>query len=187
MKLRLFQPADLLCIIELYSSAIRGLAAHYYSPEQITAWASMPPDALRRWQERLANHQTIIAETDAIVAGFASFTPEGYLDFLFTHPEFARHGVASTLYRIGESTLIAAGVRIVSAHVSLAAREFFEHHGFHVDAEEETECRGVCLRRFSMYKDLAKRWAPNQDGAANRSQPIRAEINRTSVPAGSGS
>jgi len=43
----------------------------------------------------------------------------------------------------------------VTTHVSLAARAFFDRHGFQVDAEECVECRGTYLRRFAMHKALA--------------------------------
>jgi putative acetyltransferase len=156
MKARPYQSTDLPGVIETYTASIRVLAASFYSSEQIAAWAPVPTDP-DRWRERLAQRQTIVAEADGALAGFASYTPDGYLDFLFTHPTFARRGVASKLYQCVESTLIAAGVPRITAHVSLAARRFFEHHGFLVDAEEEVECRGVYLRRFGMHKDLAER------------------------------
>jgi hypothetical protein len=43
---------------------------------------------------------------------------------------------------------------MVTSHVSLAARAFFERQGFQVDAEETVECRGTYLRRFAMHKSL---------------------------------
>ena len=122
--------------MEIYTASIRSLAASYYSPEQIAAWAPVPPDAAR-WQERLSHLHTIVAESDSVLACFASYTHDGYLDFLFTHPTFARRGVATSLY-----------------HASLAARPFFDGHGFQVDAEQCVECRGAYLRRFAMHKQL---------------------------------
>jgi putative acetyltransferase len=157
------------------------LAASFYPSEQIAAWAPVPTDP-DRWRERLAQRQTIVAEVDGALAGFASYTPDGYLDFLFTHPTFTRRGVASKLYQCVESTLVAAGVPRITAHVSLAARRFFEYQGFRMDAEEEVECRGVYLRRFAMRKDLAERQFAEQadaheprDNAAvsNRESPSR--------------
>jgi len=71
-----------------------------------------------RWQERLAHLQTIVAESDGLLAGFASYTLDGYLDFLFTHPAFARRGVASSLYHRVESVLRAVSTPRVT---SLAA------------------------------------------------------------------
>lgn len=152
---RPYQPADLPAVMEAYTASIRTLAAPYYSPEQLAAWAPVPPDPAR-WQERLARLHTLVAEADGILAGFASYTLDGYQDFLFTHPDFARRGVASRLYHRVESALRAAGARRVTAHVSLAARPFFDRQGFQVEREEWVECRGAYLRRFAMLKQLTE-------------------------------
>lgn len=153
VKTRPYQPADLPKVMEIYTAAIHTLAAPHYSPEQLAAWAPVPPDAAR-WQARLTPLLTFVAEADGVLAGFASHTTGGYLDFIFTHPAFARRGVASRLYQHVESALLALGTPKVSAHVSLAARPFFDRHGFLLEAEECVECRGVQLRRFAMHKQL---------------------------------
>ena len=150
---RPYESTDLPGVIETYTASIRSLAAPYYTPEQIAAWAPVPPDATR-WQERLAHLHTIIAESDGILAGFASYTLDGYLDFLFTHPAFARRGVASSLYHRVESALDAVSTPRVTTLASLAARPFFNRHGFQLDSEECVECRGAYLRRFAMHKQL---------------------------------
>ena len=122
--------------MEIYTASIRSLAASYYSPEQIAAWAPVPPDAAR-WQERLSHLHTIVAECDGGLAGFASYTHDGYLNFLFTHPTFARRGVATRLYQRVELALRTVSAPRVTTHASLAARPFFDRHGF------QLECRGV--------------------------------------------
>src|SRR5882762_7798723 len=121
MNERPYESADLPSVIETYTASIRVLAAPYYTPEQIAAWAPIPPDAAR-WQERLAHLHTIVAESDGLLAGFASYTLDGYLDFLFTHPAFARRGVASSLYHRVESVLRAVSTPRVTTLASLAAR-----------------------------------------------------------------
>ena len=153
MKERPYESTDLPRVMEIYTASIRSLVASYYSPEQIAAWAPVPPDAAR-WQERLSHLHTIVAESDGGLAGFASYTHDGYLDFLFTHPTFARRGVATRLYQRVESALRAVGAPRVTTHASLAARAFFDRHGFQLDAEEWVECRGAYLRRFAMHKQL---------------------------------
>ncbi len=139
--------------MEIYTASIRSLAAPCYSPEQIVAWAPVPPD-VARWQERLSRLHTIVAESDGVLAGFASYTDDGYLDFLFTHPTFARRGVATSLYQRVEAALRAISAPRVTTHASLAARPFFDRHGFQLEAEECVECRGAYLRRFAMHKQL---------------------------------
>jgi putative acetyltransferase len=155
VNVRPYESKDLPGVIETYSASIRSLAASYYSPVELAAWAPIPAD-VARWQERLARLHTIVAEWDGAIAGFASYTLEGYLDFLFTHPGFVRRGVATRLYLRVESALLAAGVTRITTHASLAARAFFDHHGFVLDGEESVACRGVQLRRFAMHKPLCQ-------------------------------
>ncbi|MEI8288340.1 MAG: GNAT family N-acetyltransferase [Verrucomicrobiota bacterium] len=155
MNFRQYEPADLPQVIEVYSTSIRCLAAAYYTADQLAAWAPAIPD-VARWQQRLDLLHTFVAEENGVLAGFASYEKSGHLDFLFTHPEFARRGVATQLYLKVESALRAAGVPEMFTEASLAARPFFEHHGFRLDAEELVECRGARLRRFRMHKQISK-------------------------------
>lgn len=150
---RPYESADLPGVIDTYTTAIQTLAASHYSPEQIAAWAPVPPDPIR-WRERLSRLHTIVADADGALAGFVSYTGDGYIDFLFTHPAFARRGVATRLYRHAEAALCAARVPRLTTFASLASRQFFERHGFQVEREEDTDCRGVLLRRYAMQKPL---------------------------------
>lgn len=154
MNERLYKPSDLPSVIDVYTTSIRSLAAPFYSPEQIAAWAPATP-LVERWQQRLASVQTFVADNDGVLAGFASYRPDGYLDLLFTHPAFARRGVGTRLYFRVESALSSEGCLSVFTHASLAARPFFDRQGFHVDAEESVECRGAYLRRLAMHKELS--------------------------------
>jgi putative acetyltransferase len=150
---RPYQPSDLSQVIEVYTASIRCLAAPFYTAEELAAWAPAVPDVVR-WQQRLAPLHTIIAEHEGILAGFASYDHDGHLDLLYTHPDFARRSVATRLYFHVESALRTLGVWRVFTEASLAARPFFEHHGFELDTEELVECRGAHLRRFAMHKQL---------------------------------
>lgn len=153
MNIRPYKPDDLVKLVETYTAAVHVLARSYYSPDQIVAWAPVPAD-VDRWRQKLSQLHTRVAEKDGYFAGFASYTSGGYLDFLFTHPKFARCGVASILYQLVESELAQSGVYNITVHASLAARCFFDSQGFLMDYEEEVECRGVSIRRFRMHKDL---------------------------------
>jgi putative acetyltransferase len=166
MNERQYKTNDLSRVMETYTASVRVLAAPYYSAEQLAAWAPIPPDETR-WRERLAALHTIVMEADGLVAGFASYTRAGYLDFLFTHPAFARRGIASRLYHRVESELIALGAPIVTTLASLAGRPFFDRHGFQLDSEESVECRGIHLRRFAMHKPLIHDGATLPNDEAN--------------------
>jgi putative acetyltransferase len=153
MKQRPFEPADLPRLIEIYTAAVHSLGAPYYSPEQLAAWAPANPE-VDRWRARFASVPTMVAESAGAIAGFISYRPDGYIDLLFTHPSFARSGVATGLYRDAEATLRNAGQTRLFTHASLAGQPFFARHGFQVESEETVEIRGLHLRRFRMYKQL---------------------------------
>ena len=76
MNERPYESTDLASVIEIYTAPIRVLAAPYYSSEQIAAWASVPPD-VARWQEHLSRLHTIVAESNGVLAGFASYAYDG--------------------------------------------------------------------------------------------------------------
>lgn len=68
VKERPYEYPDLPSAMEIYTAAIRSLAAPYYSPDQPAAWAPDPPDP-ERWRERLSQLHTIVAESDGVLAG----------------------------------------------------------------------------------------------------------------------
>jgi putative acetyltransferase len=152
---RPYETSDLEQVMGVYRASIHSLAAPFYSAEQLAAWAPQNMDA-GRWRQRLASVCTFIAEHDGVIAGFASYEHSGHLDLLFTHPAFARQGVATRLYRRVEAAMLAAGVSRAFTEASLAARPFFERCGFEVDCEELVEVRGAHLRRYAMHKEIRR-------------------------------
>jgi len=151
---RPFQPSDLEQVIGVYRAAIHTLAAPFYTAEELAAWAPQQMDA-DKWRQRLASVRVIVAEVDGTIAGFLTYDVTGHIDMLFIHPRFARQGLATRLYLDAEAELRKAPMSTVFTEASLAARPFFERHGFQVDAEEFSECRGQKLHRFRMSKKLS--------------------------------
>jgi putative acetyltransferase len=153
MEVRSYSPSDLPQIIEIYHDAVHVLAAPFYSPEQLAAWAR-PQSEATRWQERLAPLKTLVMDAEGVIAGFASYELNGHLDLLFTRPRFARKGVANRLCERVEKSLAEAGVQRIYTEASLAARAFFESRNFRVLHAEMVDCRGVELKRFAMEKQI---------------------------------
>jgi putative acetyltransferase len=153
MTIRPFNESDVASLVGLYQDSIHRLASPFYTPAQLAAWA---PDQMdhERWKWRLASQVTLVAEQDGLIAGFATVDLQGHLDFLFTHPDFTRQGVATRLCQAVEARLRAGGVARMVTEASVAARPFFDRFGFVLEAEEYVECRGQRLRRFRMYKEI---------------------------------
>lgn len=151
ISIRPMVPGDLEAVVKIYTRAVRELTGEHYTPEQIAVWAGTQPD-LDRWRDRLAEVVTRVAEIGGQPVGFLSFRPDGYIDLTFTAPEFARRGVARSLYRAAEQELRDRGVQEFTVHASLVAKPFFAGEGY-VEVEREVVHRsGVELPRWLMRK-----------------------------------
>lgn len=71
-----------------------------------------------------------VAENAAMLTGFASITPNGYLDYLFVHKNHQQKGVASALLKELLQTAQNLQLAKIWAEVSITARPFFLHKGF---------------------------------------------------------
>ncbi len=152
-RLRLLDESDLASVAQLFTDSVHQIASQYYDPDQLAAWAPVPPD-LELWRHRLGGLETWVAEVEGRLAGFLSVGSNGYVAYLYVSPRDGRRGVASALHRHAEAALVEAGATELFTEASLAARPFFERVGFQV-VEEQQVCReGMILRRFAMRKPL---------------------------------
>ena len=146
LSIRACTAADVPHLAEVFTRAVHEIAATSYDAAQRDAWA--PHDmGLESWRARLAEQQIWIAEIGGQIAGFIGMKPQ-HVEMLFTHPAYARCGVASALYRHAMKQGPAGASMTTDA--SLEARPFFERQGWRVQREEVVERNGVKLRRFHM-------------------------------------
>ena len=141
MKLRAYQSGDLPAILNLFRDTVHTVCARDYTRSQLDAWAPAELDAAA-WDASLLAHQTLVAEENGSIIGFADLAEDGYLDRLYVHRDWQGRGVASALCDA------LPGARLT--HASLTARPFFERRGWHVVREQQVERRGVRLTNFVM-------------------------------------
>ncbi|WP_018151203.1 GNAT family N-acetyltransferase [Leeia oryzae] len=140
-------------IADLFHAAVHNIDSSIYTKEQQEAWAPTPPD-YDHWSVRLKNKKPFIAVIDGHVAGFIELDEDGHIDCAYTHPDFQRKGVATTLYNY---LLIAARRRKIDrlyVDASHMAKPFFEQLGFTTIKMNEILLRGVVLANFTMQKYL---------------------------------
>ena len=143
MILRAYRGSDLPAILSLFRDTVHTVCARDYTRSQLDAWAPAEPDAAA-WDASLLAHQTLVAEENGSVIGFADLGSDGYLDRLYVHRDWQGRGVASAL------CAALPGAR--RTHASITARPFFERRGWHVVREQRVERRGVALTNFVMEK-----------------------------------
>jgi putative acetyltransferase len=152
--IRRYEPGDVHSLIEIYQRAIHVLATPFYNQAQLDAWAPAVMDPAK-WHARVSPQQTFIADCEGRPGAFTAWDWTGHIDFMFTHPAFARRGLARALYVMAEESVRQRGAPRLFAEVSLAARPFFESCGFVAEREREVDCRGQRIRQFVMSKTLA--------------------------------
>jgi GNAT superfamily N-acetyltransferase len=141
-------------LARLFTESVHAVAG--YSPEQLAAWAPVPPD-LHSWRRVLGTHMTWVAVDGSVIVGFITLEPSGHLDHLYVLSGFQRQAVASALYREAEQEAVGLGLHRIFADASIAARPFFEHIGFKVIGPQAVTCKGVLFGNWRMEKSVSGR------------------------------
>ncbi|ELB6604379.1 GNAT family N-acetyltransferase [Salmonella enterica] len=138
MKIRRFSNGDEISLFRVFFSSVHTIASHYYTREQIDAWA--PADI----------------DLDGEIAGYADVQPNGYIDHFFVSGTYSRQGVGTLLMNCIHEEARQRGISELTSNVSKAAEVFFLRHGFHIVERGFPICRGVTLQNALMRKCLAK-------------------------------
>lgn len=149
LHIRGFVPGDEAALRGVFMSSIHGLASGFYSREQLAVWAPQAHDALK-WARRMEALRPFVATLDGRVAGYADLQGSGLIDHFFVSADFARRGVGSALMRRVLDEANARGPAVLTAHVSLAAEDFFARHGFKVVRRQTVTVAGVTLANALM-------------------------------------
>ncbi len=158
--------ADLIC--RLYYDRVRNVNFKDYSPEQIEVWSNggLNPD---KWKRKIDEQYFILAEIvntplpqsslpsqeGNIILGFSSIAPDGYLDFLYAHKDYQRHGVASALLKEIETKAAKQKNSEIYSHVNKTAKGFFEKMGDEHKEDLRDMYKGVMFINALMVKKLS--------------------------------
>jgi len=147
--IRSFSESDLVGVGDCFNASVRVIAARYYLPEQVAAWAPSDPD-ISSWQRRLSNGGVFVADVQELIAGFVRAESTGLVDLLYVHPAYERRGIGKALLRTACTWAAENGAEQFAANVSLAAQPLFEKGGFRVEREQFVEYRGIVFHNFRM-------------------------------------
>ena len=148
LQLRPYEPEDCAALVRLCRDTIRAVNRADYTGPQLDAWISgITPEA---WASTLAAHDTWVAEIDHIIVGFADMDGS-YLDRLYVHRDFQRHGIASALCDLLEPR---AQSETVTVHASITALPFFLHRGYRLVHPNTVVRCGVTLQNYLLEKHL---------------------------------
>ena len=154
MSLRPALPRDAAELADLFRASIEDLAQDDYSADQRAAWAAAAED-LPVFSARLAAGVTLVAVAGDRIAGFAKLEGNDTVDLLYTHPGFARQGVASFLCSALETLAQGRKSAQLKVDASDTAQLFFAKRGY-VPVQRNTVSVGdEWLASTTMRKELA--------------------------------
>ncbi|QKJ67299.1 GNAT family N-acetyltransferase [Deefgea piscis] len=153
MRIRRFKTGDEVALFQVFLSAVHGIAAHDYSPEQIQAWAPITLPA-EIWASKMQTLRPWVLEIDNTIVAYADVQANGYIDHFFVAANATRKGLGSQLMQQIFATATHLAMIELSADVSISAEPFFLHHGFAVAERKQTLCRGVILQNALMRKKM---------------------------------
>ena len=156
MKIRRFSNGDEISLFSVFLSSVHTLASHYYTQEQIDAWAPTDIDP-EQWANHMKELRPFVVEVDGEIAGYADLQPNGYIDHFFVSGTYPRQGVGTLLMNRIHEEARQRGIGELTSNVSKAAEAFFLRHGFHVVERGFPACRGVTLQNALMRKNLVKK------------------------------
>ncbi|UMA65084.1 GNAT family N-acetyltransferase [Roseivivax marinus] len=149
VRIRPLVPDDSAAVGRIFFLAVHEGTRTAYTAAERLAWAGETID-LASWETRVAQLGGWVAELNGEPVGVMTIDATGYIDLAFVLPSCTGRGIGARLLRACAARAADLGATTLSAHASLVARPFFEAQGWHVEAEEIVERRGVPLRRFRM-------------------------------------
>lgn len=153
MLIRGYQSKDCPALAQLFYDTVHTVNAKDYSEEQLGVWAAERID-LEAWDRSFSAHDTLIAEIDGTIVGFADMDHTGYLDKVYVHRDFQGIGIASALVSQLEQRAGRAGVVRFETFSSITARPFFEKQGYGVKRENRLVRTGIALTNYQMVKQV---------------------------------
>lgn len=156
LTLRIGQLADLAEIQKLFLDTVNEICKTDYSTSQIEAWTleTLKGTNQQRWVDALMHQYVVVAQQDDRIVGFATLDKGCHIDFLYVHKDYQRQGIANALYAKIEHQAKLQQQIVLTSHVSITARPFFEKVGFIVVEEQIVVRQGVKLTNFIMKKTM---------------------------------
>jgi GNAT superfamily N-acetyltransferase len=138
-------------ITQLFRDTIQNVNSKDYPEDEIEDWSSWWTDH-DKWQKRIEEQYFIKAMIEDKIVGFSSLATDGYLDFMFTHKDYQRQGVAANLISKIEKKAKEQGNNLIYSDVSITAKGFFERYGYFVEKQQFKKSRNKELINFRMTK-----------------------------------
>jgi len=161
--IRIYTPADLEQIVELFTQTVHIVGSSYYSPEEVEAWAPSHPD-MAAWRRFFDERYTVVMILENRITGFGCLSADGStIDMLFTHYAHQSEGVGSKILETLEKEAVQRGNNEVRLITSATAWSFYQKRGYHYHHSEKKsygsvvfDCQILC-KSIPVFRDIRRK------------------------------
>lgn len=143
--IRDYVESDAKVLWDLFFHTVRTINRRDYSQAQVEAWATDLFDS-EYWIKRMNGLAPFVAEIDGEIVGYTDLQSDGLIDHFFCHHEHQGKGVGRALMNHILEVGRLRGMHRYYSEVSITARPFYEHLGFHFVNEKIAEMDGQQLK-----------------------------------------
>ncbi len=140
---------DLPELKRLFAETILETCKNEYTQGERIVWSNAIYKT-EKWKIAVLEEYFIVAEYDEQIVGFSSLKGKDYLNLMYIHKEFTRHGIASLLYKKIKAKSLEFGAKQLTSDVSKTARPFFEKMGFKVIQENKNIIEDQVVINYKM-------------------------------------
>lgn len=148
MQIQRYTQKDSTTLTSILYQAVHNIDTAIYTEAQQNAWA---PESILRKTLNLG--QTWVCLIDEKIVGFIDFIPsKGYINYLYTHPDYQGRGIASLLYKKVEIEATNLQIDKLTVDASKVALPFFLNKGFILETENIVIREGIEIVNFTLSK-----------------------------------
>ncbi len=140
-------------VAKLVYNSVHTLCTNEYTKEELEAWV---PENMHMptFRNSLSRCFAIVAVKDKKIIGFMSTEKDGYVNRLYTHPEWVNKGVATALLNKTEEWAIKHKIKALVLESSKSAEKFYEKQGFVKTGQIESIKNNLRFVSAKMRKEL---------------------------------
>lgn len=139
----------------LFKASVLELGRHFYTREQVVAWAARGPSPQRIIARNQLGLWTLIAENDeGEILAYGELEADGHIDQVYARPDSGGKGIVSKLYDELEKLARKNGLNKLHTEASEGARRFFLKKNFVEICRKDFQIEGVSIHNFAMEKEL---------------------------------
>lgn len=140
-------------VAKLIYDSVHTLCTKEYTEEELDAW--VPPSMhMPAFRNSLSHCYAIVAVYDKKIIGFMSTERDGYINRLYTHPEWINKGVAKSLLENTQNWAKKQKIPYLVLESSKSAETFYQKQGFEKVGEIRSVKNNLVFISAKMRKEL---------------------------------